>query len=176
MCSPERWINATAWNGRLPGGATGRRYPGRHPSGSVGAFDAAPGGGGAWPGGMGDRIPVTGGEASTPAARRGLVLHLFAALADFERGLIAERTKASLDAKRRRGERIGRPRALTPAQVREARTMIARGESVSHTARIMRCGRATLYRALSSVDQIESTWVTCYDPGRGTVGKIASEI
>jgi len=76
------------------------------------------------------------------------VLHLFAALADFERELISERTKASLAAKRRRGEGIGRPRALSPSQVAEVKRMIERGESPTHVARLFRCGRATLYRVI----------------------------
>lgn len=41
-----------------------------------------------------------------------LVFHLFAALAEFERNLIAERTKAGLDAARARGKKGGRPKAL----------------------------------------------------------------
>jgi DNA invertase Pin-like site-specific DNA recombinase len=81
----------------------------------------------------------------TTSATGRLVLHLFAALADFERGLIVERTKASLTAKKRRGEPLGRPRALTPAQVREARGMIERGKTIAYAARALRCGRATLY-------------------------------
>jgi DNA invertase Pin-like site-specific DNA recombinase len=87
----------------------------------------------------------------TTSATGRLVLHLFAALADFERGLTVERTKASLSAKRRRGEPLGRPRVLTSVQVREARRMIDRGDSVTHAARVLRCGRATLYRALEPV-------------------------
>jgi len=84
----------------------------------------------------------------TTSATGRLVLHLFAALADFERELISERTKASLTAKRRRGEAIGRPRALSPSQVAEVKRMIERGESPTHVARLFRCGRATLYRAI----------------------------
>lgn len=85
----------------------------------------------------------------TTSATGRLVLHLFAALADFERELISERTRASLAAKRRRGEPIGRPRALTPSQVAAAKRMVERGESPTHVARLFRCGRATLYRAIS---------------------------
>jgi DNA invertase Pin-like site-specific DNA recombinase len=93
----------------------------------------------------------------TTSATGRLVLHMFAALADFERGLIVERTKASLTAKRRRGESLGRPRVLTSVQVKEARRMIDRGESVTHAARVLRCGRATLYRALASKPVAEQT-------------------
>jgi len=41
-----------------------------------------------------------------------LVFHLFAALAEFERNLISERTRAGLDAARARGRKGGRPKAL----------------------------------------------------------------
>jgi len=41
-----------------------------------------------------------------------LVFHLFAALAEFERNLIGERTRAGLDAARARGRKGGRPKAL----------------------------------------------------------------
>ena len=41
-----------------------------------------------------------------------LVFHLFAALAEFERNLIGERTRAGLDAARARGRKGGRPVAL----------------------------------------------------------------
>jgi hypothetical protein len=55
-----------------------------------------------------------------------------------------------LAAKKRRGEPLGRPRALTPAQVREARGMIERGKTIAHAARVLRCGRATLYRGFAA--------------------------
>lgn len=40
------------------------------------------------------------------------MFHIFGALAEFERNLISERTKAGLDAARARGRRGGRPRKL----------------------------------------------------------------
>jgi len=70
------------------------------------------------------------------------------AVAQFERDVLRERTVAGLAAAKRRGERFGRRPALTPAQVREAKAMVKRGDSPSHVARILRIGRSTLYRAL----------------------------
>jgi len=46
----------------------------------------------------------------------------------FEHDVLRERTVASMRAAKRRGEHIGRPSALTPAQVREAKKMLDRGE------------------------------------------------
>ena len=69
-------------------------------------------------------------------------------LYDEMRSVYRKRTIAGIRAARVRGERLGRPPALTPLQVREARVMLERGESPSHVARILRVGRSTLYRAL----------------------------
>ncbi len=47
-------------------------------------------------------------------------------------------------------DHIGRPPALSPVQVREAKKMLERGESPGHFARVLRVGRSTLYRALTT--------------------------
>ena len=70
-------------------------------------------------------------------------------VAQFEHDVLRERTVAGLKAAKRRGERLGRPPALTAAQVREARTMLDRGETPNHVARVLRVGRSTLYRHLA---------------------------
>jgi Helix-turn-helix domain of resolvase len=71
------------------------------------------------------------------------------AVAQFERDVLRERTVAGLAAAKRPGERLGRPFALTPAQIREAKKMLARGESPNNVARVFRVGRSTLYRAIA---------------------------
>ncbi|WP_334068812.1 recombinase family protein [Burkholderia cepacia] len=53
---------------------------------------------------------------STESAGGTLIFHLMAALAQFERALISERTKAGLAAARKRGTVLGRRHALTPQQ------------------------------------------------------------
>jgi DNA invertase Pin-like site-specific DNA recombinase len=47
-----------------------------------------------------------------------LIFHIFAALADFERGIIVERTMAGLTAARARGRHGGRPKKLTADKIR----------------------------------------------------------
>jgi DNA invertase Pin-like site-specific DNA recombinase len=49
-----------------------------------------------------------------------LFFHIMAALSEFERTLISERTKAGLKASRDKGVKLGRPRVLTSAQVESA--------------------------------------------------------
>jgi len=82
-------------------------------------------------------------DTTTPGGR--LVFHVFGALASFERELIQERTLAGLAAARERGRLGGRPTALSPAKLRQARKMI--GETpVTEVAQVLGVSRATLYR------------------------------
>lgn len=84
----------------------------------------------------------------TAKAAGKMLYTILGAVAQFERDVLRERTVAGMRAAQSRGEHIGRPSALKPAQVREARKMLDRGESPSHVARLMRVGRSTLYRAI----------------------------
>jgi DNA invertase Pin-like site-specific DNA recombinase len=69
--------------------------------------------------GVGLRILNLGIDTSTPAGK--LIFTVVAGVAQMERDLIAERTKSALDAKRRRGERVGgRKPTHTPEQVARA--------------------------------------------------------
>jgi DNA invertase Pin-like site-specific DNA recombinase len=64
-----------------------------------------------------------------------LVFHMMAALAEFERSLISERTKAGMEAARLKGQHLGRPRGLTETQVQNAILAVRdRGEEVSAVA------------------------------------------
>ena len=85
-------------------------------------------------------------DTATAAGR--MLYAVLGAVAQFERDVLRERTVAGMRAAKSRGEHIGRPAALTPAQIREARKMLDRGESPNHVARILRVGRSTLYRHL----------------------------
>jgi DNA invertase Pin-like site-specific DNA recombinase len=86
-------------------------------------------------------------DTTTPGGR--LIFHVFAALAEFIRELIVEGTHEGLDAARARGQRLGRPPALTPEQVRQARDLLTRpGNSVASIARLLRVSRSTIYKYL----------------------------
>jgi DNA invertase Pin-like site-specific DNA recombinase len=79
-----------------------------------------------------------------------LVFHVFGALAEFERDLIRERTHAGLAAARARGRLFGRPRRLTPQQVKQLRSL-AKDErnTVAESCQTLGISRATYYRYLS---------------------------
>lgn len=71
------------------------------------------------------------------------------ALAEFERALIGERTKAGMQAAKRRGKSVGRPRKLSAHQLDHARALIASGqETRSGIAELFGVDVATLRRAI----------------------------
>ncbi|UUC96696.1 recombinase family protein [Comamonas sp. C11] len=82
-------------------------------------------------------------ETSSAAGR--LVFHVFAALAEFERRLIVERTHAGLEAARARGRKGGRP-ALPPEKVAAIQAMATGNRSVSEICKALKIGRSTLYK------------------------------
>lgn len=86
----------------------------------------------------------------TTTAGGRLVFHLMGAIAEFERALIVERTRAGVDAAKKRGKHMGRPTAMTKAQVRHARALIEGGESPGSVAASIGVSRSTLYRALKA--------------------------
>lgn len=98
--------------------------------------------------GVGLRSPGEAIDTTTPAGN--LTFHVFAALAEFEAALVRERTRAGLAAARERGRRLGRPPALTAAQVEIARTLMTNPKlSARQVAAQLRVHRATLYRSLA---------------------------
>ena len=84
-------------------------------------------------------------DTTTPGGR--LVFHIFAALAEFIRELIVEGTREGLEAARARGQRLGRPPALTPEQIAHARDLLSRPtNSVASIARLLGVSRSTIYK------------------------------
>ena len=88
-----------------------------------------------------------GASIDTTTASGKLVFALFAALAEFGRELIRERTLAGLASARARGRKGGRPHALSKAQVRLAQAaMVQRDTKVSELCLELGVTKATIYR------------------------------
>ncbi len=78
-----------------------------------------------------------------------LIFHIFASLAEFERSIIRERTKAGLNAARARGKRGGRPPSLTDKDIAAAKAMLADPNiTVEEVATRLKVAASTLYRHL----------------------------
>ena len=83
--------------------------------------------------------------------------HLFEALAQFERDLIRERTRAGLQAAEERGRRGGRQAVVTPEKLAKARQHLAAGLNVREAAARVKIGKTALYQALKAEKLAAST-------------------
>lgn len=92
------------------------------------------------------RSLTDGIDTSTPAGR--FFFHIMAAMAEMERDLIRERTRAGLAAAKSRGRTGGRRKAMDESKIAAARQLLAAGTPATDVAKNLGVGRATLYRAL----------------------------
>ena len=96
-----------------------------------------------------------GASIDTTTANGRLVFAIFAALAEFERELIVERTRAGLASARARGRHGGRPYKMTPAKLRLAQAAMGKPETkVAELCAELGVTRQTLYRHVTPDGQI----------------------
>jgi DNA invertase Pin-like site-specific DNA recombinase len=91
-------------------------------------------------------------DTSTSAGRFSFTI--IAAVAELERELIRERTRAGLAAARRRGAKLGRPKIAFDLDL--ARDLRPQGRSIRHIAAALGVTSTTLHRALAAVPQSSS--------------------
>jgi len=95
--------------------------------------------------GIGFRSMTENIDTTSPGGK--LIFHLFAALAEFERGLIRERTMAGLASARARGRTGGRPRSLGERDLMAVKALLANDQiTVAEVAKRVGISPATLYR------------------------------
>jgi DNA invertase Pin-like site-specific DNA recombinase len=76
-----------------------------------------------------------------------LIFHVFGALAEFERDVIRERTRAGLKAARARGRKGGRPRIMDAKKIQMAKAMLKdKNNSIADICRTLGLSKSTLYR------------------------------
>lgn len=92
------------------------------------------------------RSLTEGVDTGTPGGR--LVYSTLAAVAELEREMIRERTRAGLQAARARGVHCGRPPVLGPVEVRAAFAWREEGITVREIAQRLRCSMRTVYNAM----------------------------
>ena len=84
-----------------------------------------------------------------------LVFHIFGALAEFERNLIRERTRAGMAAARARGRMGGRPKRLDPAKRALAlRLHQEEKHTIKEICQMMGISKSTLYNYLATANRI----------------------
>lgn len=89
----------------------------------------------------------------TATATGSLIFGILSAIAQFERDLIRERTKAGLQAAKDRGTHLGRPKALNTAQLQQLPRLLCENLPRREIAAILNCSERTLYRAISELSQ-----------------------
>lgn len=98
--------------------------------------------------GIGFRSLTEGIDTTTSGGT--LVFHLFGALAQFERDLIRERTRAGLSAAAARGRKGGRKAVVTAEKLARAKMLIQKGLTVREAAARIKVGKTALYDAIKS--------------------------
>jgi DNA invertase Pin-like site-specific DNA recombinase len=94
-------------------------------------------------------------DTTTPAGK--LIFGIFASLAEFERDLISERTRAGIASARARGRKGGRRPKMTPAKLRLAMAAMGKAETnVGDLCRELGITRSTLYRHVSPTGEARS--------------------
>lgn len=87
------------------------------------------------------------GGADLTSSSGKLTMGVLAAVAEFERDLLIERTQAGLARAKADGKILGRPSSLTAQQTAHVRTRLAAGEAVAALAREFQTSRQTIMRA-----------------------------
>jgi putative DNA-invertase from lambdoid prophage Rac len=91
------------------------------------------------------------GNLDLTSSAGGLMVKVLAAVADFERLLIIERTKAGQARARREGKHLGRPKSTSDADQAVIRSRLNAGATVSELAREFKISRATISSLKTSV-------------------------
>lgn len=97
--------------------------------------------------GMGVRVhclALGGVDLTSPAGK--MTMSVIAAVAEFERDLLIERTQSGLARARAEGKALGRPRSISDAVMPEVQERLATGESIAALAKAYRTSRQTIMR------------------------------
>lgn len=89
-------------------------------------------------------LALGGVDLTAPAGK--MTMQVIAAVAEFERDLLIERTQAGLSRAKAAGKQIGRPQALSEVKTKEALAMLKAGVTVAQVARELNTSRPTIQR------------------------------
>lgn len=89
-------------------------------------------------------LALGGVDLTSPAGK--MTMSVIAAVAEFERDLLIERTQTGLARAKAEGKALGRPVSLSGPQVSEVAQRLQAGESIASIARVMNTSRQTIMR------------------------------
>jgi DNA invertase Pin-like site-specific DNA recombinase len=107
-------------------------------------------------------------DTGTPSGR--FFFHVMASLAEMERDLVIERTRAGLDAARSRGRTGGRKRKMTNSKIASAMKLLADGTPPRDVAKDLGVSIATLYRWLPASPVAETATNRAHNSAKETEG------
>lgn len=90
-------------------------------------------------------MALGGVDLTSPAGK--MTMAVIAAVAEFERDLLVERTQAGLSRAKAEGKKLGRPKSLNEEQLREVRKRRAEGASLGVLAKEFCVSRSAIQRA-----------------------------
>jgi putative DNA-invertase from lambdoid prophage Rac len=93
-------------------------------------------------------LALGGVDLTSPAGK--MTMGVIAAVAEFERDLLIERTRAGLTRAKAEGKHLGRPQTLKHSQRGEVLKLLAEGSTVSAVARALKTSRQSVMRARDS--------------------------
>lgn len=94
-------------------------------------------------------LALGGVDLTSPAGK--MTMQVIAAVAEFERDLLIERTQAGIKRARAEGKTFGRPNALSEEDRTEALKRLSLGASVTEVAKAFNTSRQTIIRAKSAL-------------------------
>jgi len=87
-------------------------------------------------------------DTSTPSGR--LMFGMLSLFADFERAMIAERTRAGMERARKQGKKIGRPSNMNDGLKESIKYMRSQGLGIRRIATDLKVGVSSVYKVLES--------------------------
>jgi DNA invertase Pin-like site-specific DNA recombinase len=105
--------------------------------------------------GVGFKSLTEGMDTTTPIGN--LLLHFLGSLAQFERDMIVERTRAGIASARQRGQKFGRTPVMDDGRLRQAAVLMKSGKSRSYTARMVGVAPTTIYNYKDAIMAVMAT-------------------
>ena len=91
-------------------------------------------------------------DTSSPHGRA--FFRIMGVLAELERDMIRERTKAGLEAEKKRGSKLGRLRKLSSARIKHAQALLEEGKTRKEVAHLLNVSPVTLWRATQNASNM----------------------